>query len=60
MRGFQKTGQVEEEVTPCEICGHPSDRVVGGKALCNSHLDAGRTSSDNIKTASEKLATPQK
>jgi hypothetical protein len=59
MSGFQKTGQVAENVTPCEICGHPSDQVINGKALCRLHcsqdLGLRPTVTDNIKKASELL-----
>lgn len=59
MSGFQKTGQVAENVTPCEVCGHPSDQVINGKALCSGHLSAhlnsGVLSTDNIKKAAKRL-----
>ena len=57
MDTFQKTAQVEEDVTPCEFCGHPSSAVIGGRAVCGIHSRSTERSTqpENIKKAEAQL-----
>lgn len=55
---MQKTGEVKEDVTPCEECGRPSIRILSnGKSVCDAHISKTKPSirQRNVKTAEDKF-----
>lgn len=34
---MEKLGVLSEGVTPCDVCGSPSDTMIGGRYLCTKH-----------------------
>ena len=45
---MEKTGEVREGITPCDICGQPATTIVDKQAWCDKHKVEGKIASADI------------